>query len=62
MGWEFAALWNDDTTPWHWVWRRVADDSGQVLEESPPFPQLEACVADAKKHGFESDPRGNRES
>jgi len=61
MGWEFAALWNDDSTPWHWVWRRVADDSGQVLEESAPFMQLGDCIADAKKHGFEDDAASGRE-
>ena len=55
MGWEFAALWSDDATPWQWVWRRVADDSGRVIEESTPFDALEACLADAKKHGFEID-------
>ena len=60
MGWEFAALWNDDTTPWQWVWRRIADDSGRVLEESHRFLQLDECVADAQKHGFENDVSGAR--
>ena len=58
MGWEFAALWNDDATPWQWVWRRVADDSGQVLQESGAFAELEQCIDDEKKHGFESDTSG----
>ena len=61
MGWEFAALWNDETTPWQWVWRRVADDSGEVLEQSSLFVQLEDCIADAKRHGFESEVPGGRE-
>lgn len=55
MGWEFAALWNDDATPWQWVWRRIADDSGRVLEESRAFDQLDECIEDAKKNGFEDD-------
>ena len=54
MGWEFAALWTDDATPWQWIWRRVADDSGHVIEESAAFSELDACIEDAKKHGFES--------
>lgn len=53
MGWEFAALWSDESTPWQWVWRRVADDNGAVLEESHPFQHLEDCITDAKKHGFD---------
>ena len=61
MGWEFAALWEDDATLWNWVWRRVADDSRNVLEQSAPFVQLEACIEDAKKHGFESDAPRERE-
>jgi hypothetical protein len=56
MGWEFAAVWNDDAdAPWQWIWRRIADDSGQVIEESRTFGDLEACMADAKHHGFEDD-------
>ena len=54
MGWEFAALWIEDAdSPWHWVWRRVADDSGRLIQESRPFQDLKLCVADAKKHGFD---------
>ena len=56
MGWEFAALWVDDPdTPWQWVWRRVADDSGALLEQSRPFGELAPCIEDAKGHGFEDD-------
>ena len=56
MGWEFAALWSDDAdAPWQWVWRRIADDSGRVVEESSAFAALEGCMADAKDHGFEDD-------
>ena len=62
MGWEFAALWSDDTVPWHWVWRRIADDTGQVVEESIAFHDLDACVDDAKKHGFDTpSPESGRE-
>lgn len=56
MGWEFAALWPDEPdTPWQWVWRRIADDTGTLIEQSPPFPELDACIRDAKTHGFEED-------
>ena len=54
MGWEFAGIWSDDGgTAWHWLWRRIADDSGQVMEESAAFSSFEACMDDARKHGFE---------
>ena len=56
MGWEFAAQWSDDAdAPWQWVWRRIADDSGQIIAESTAFPNLERCIDDARRHGFESD-------
>ena len=56
VGWEFAALSADDPDmPWQWVWRRVADDSGTLLEQSRPFAALDACVDDAKRYGFEGD-------
>jgi hypothetical protein len=56
MGWEFAALWNEGTDgPWQWVWRRIADDNGKIVEESCAFPSLESCVKDAQQNGFESD-------
>ena len=56
MGWEFAALWLDDPdVQWHWVWRRVADDNGSLLEQSPPFRDLDTCISDAKQHGFDLD-------
>ena len=57
MGWEFAALWVDDPDEaWIWVWRRRADDSADVLEQSEAFATLEDCVEDARRAGFdESD-------
>jgi hypothetical protein len=56
MGWEFAAIWVDDPDQaWKWIWRRVADDSGAVLEQSREFPHLHACIEDAKHNGFEDD-------
>jgi len=62
MGWEFAALWADDPdTPWQWIWRRVADDSGAVIEESTAFPHLDLCIEDARKHGFDEDECGSVE-
>ena len=55
MGWEFAASWVDDPDQWQWQWRRIADDSGAVIARSPHFAQLEHCIEDAKKNGFEED-------
>ena len=56
MGWEFAALWVDDPdAPWQWVWRRIADDSGAVIAESSAFPQLDVCMEDARRNGFDDD-------
>jgi hypothetical protein len=54
MGWEFAALWVDDAdAPWQWVWRRIADDSGELIAESVRFPHLDLCLEDARLHGFD---------
>ena len=54
MGWEFAALWVEEAdAPWQWVWRRIADDSGEVLAESSRFAELDHCIDDAKQHGFD---------
>ena len=56
MGWEFVASWTDDPdTPWRWVWRRIADDSGDVMAESGPFVQLDGCTEDARRNGFDED-------
>ena len=56
MGWEFAALWLDEPDrSWKWVWRRVADDSGATLGQSSCFADLDECVADARRHGFDDD-------
>jgi hypothetical protein len=60
MGWEFAALYFEDAEEgWRWVWRRIADDSGKTLQESPTFEQLDECVEDAKRHGFDEDDCGS---
>ena len=54
MGWEFAAVWVDDPVrTWKWTWRRVADDDGAGLERSGECVQLEDCVDDARRHGFD---------
>ena len=54
MGWEFTAMWADDCDHgWNWTWRRVADDSGAVLEQSRRFAALGECIEDAKQHGFD---------
>lgn len=59
MGWEFAAIWVDDPArSWKWTWRRVADDSGAVLEESAEFALLEDCVEDARKNGYDASDCG----
>jgi hypothetical protein len=56
MGWEFVALWVDDPeTQWKWIWRRVADDSGELIAESAGFPALNSCVEDARRNGFDED-------
>jgi len=57
MSWQFAALWVEDPDgAWKWVWRRVADDSGAVLQQSPEFDQMEDCLENARRNGFdESD-------
>ena len=59
MGWEFAALWVDDPDrAWKWVWRRVADDSGTVLQESAAHERLEDCVRDARRNGYDENECG----
>lgn len=59
MGWEFAAFWIEEADArWQWVWRRIADDSGEVIEQSAAFSHLDGCLEDARKHGFEEDGRG----
>jgi hypothetical protein len=59
MGWEFVAMWVDDAEgPWQWVWRRIADDSGDLIAESQGFPQLDLCLEDARLHGFDEDDCG----
>ena len=55
MGWEFVALPVEERTrlKWVWLWRRRADDNGNILEESEHlFSELQDCVADAQKKGF----------
>jgi hypothetical protein len=60
MGWEFAAVWVEDPDEtWQWVWRRVADDTGAALEQSAGFSQLEDCIEDARKHGFDEGECGS---
>jgi len=54
MGWEFVAMWVDDAEgPWQWVWRRIADDSGDLIAESAGFTHLDRCREDARLHGFD---------
>jgi hypothetical protein len=56
MGWEFVAIWADEPdSQWQWIWRRIADDSGALIGKSPGFDQLEDCIADARRNGFDED-------
>ena len=56
MGWEFVASWADEPDArWQWIWRRIADDSGEVIAASAPFPHLDLCVDDARTNGFDED-------
>lgn len=56
MGWQFAAIWADNPDgSWRWVWRRIADDSGAMLEQSAEFDHLVDCIADARNNGFDED-------
>jgi hypothetical protein len=41
------------------VWRRIADDSGAVIAESSAFPQLNLCMEDARRNGFDDDDGGD---
>ena len=55
MDWEFIATWTGDAgEPWCWVWRRLADDAVKGAP-SRRFATLEACVEDARRHGFEDE-------
>ena len=59
MGWEFAALWVEDPDgAWKWVWRRVADDSGDALQQSEQFPALDDCIENARQNGFDESSCG----
>jgi hypothetical protein len=50
MGWEFAASWVDDPDQsWQWRWRRIADDSGAVIAESPQFARLDTASKTRRK-------------
>jgi hypothetical protein len=54
MGWEIAAVWRDDPEgSWYWMWRRVEDDSGRIIEESRHFAEFEECIEDAQAHGLD---------
>lgn len=54
MGWEFAAVWGiDPAKGWRWTWRRIADDSGEVLANSGAFLRLDDCIQDARRNGFD---------
>ena len=56
MGWEFVASWADEPDRrWQWTWRRIADDSGEVLAQSVPFSHLDLCVEDARANGFDEE-------
>ena len=55
VDWEFTATWNDNARqPWCWAWRRVSDDAGKGAP-SRRFASLDACIEDARRHGFEDE-------
>ena len=59
MGWEFAAIWSADPAgSWKWIWRRVADDDGAVLQQSAEFGMLEHCIEDARRNGYDEEDCG----
>ena len=59
MGWQFAAFWVDDPDrAWKWVWRRVTDDSRQVIAESMQFSAIDDCIEDARCNGFDESACG----
>ena len=54
VSWEIAAIFTEEPEPtWRWTWRRVADDSGRVIEESAPFEEFDDCIEDAQVHGLD---------
>jgi hypothetical protein len=56
MGWQFVAVWVDEPEPeWRWIWRRVTDDAGDLVEASPSFATLPECLEHARAHGFDED-------
>lgn len=59
MGWEFVTSFDSDDRKFYWFWRRTADDSGEVLEESARrFLDLMECIENARRHGFEDPTEG----
>ncbi|HUP95330.1 MAG TPA: hypothetical protein VM164_10485 [Burkholderiales bacterium] len=35
-----------------WNWRRTSPDGEVLLEGRVPFPSLDECMADARRHGY----------
>jgi hypothetical protein len=55
VGWEIIATRVEEPHDrWHWSWRRSSDDAPDT-RASRRFESLEACIADAKAHGFEDE-------
>jgi len=54
VAWEFVSVLavGEQSTELGWKWRRLADDTRAVLEESEPLPDFAACIDDARKNGF----------
>jgi hypothetical protein len=51
--WEFVSkrLCGPDYSAWEWEWRCVSHE-GRVTTSEGTFKTFTACVADARKHGF----------
>lgn len=61
MRWEFVTrpVRGAGYVAWNWAWRAI-DDEGTVRVSDRSFTTFNACVADARLHGFtgDADPTG----
>jgi hypothetical protein len=55
--WEFFTTRQagKDYSSWKWRWRQIYED-GRVEESADSFVTINACIADAKQHGYREDP------
>jgi hypothetical protein len=40
------------SAPDSWNWRRTSPDGEVLIEGRTPFPTIEECTADARRHGY----------